>query len=259
MLPTGFRTFHFVSFLYVFFFSFLFLLFRFFSHYFVFVFFAFRFFSFLFVAFLLVFFSFFFFPFLFVSFRFFPFLSLQVPILKSEIEKILKTTLETFYDTNCMKYRCHRSSWREKIFSCLFPYSGTSNSEFLEHTSNARSEQTVPLDLVGCLRINVDVAIFQPYLDLEAGDNQSLKIQVARPGIEPRSSCSASQELNHSATAAPRTLRKENWNLKLTCRHINRRHFCFNIKSFSVHPLLWMNVMLDFICMVFAGMWTTFR
>ena len=36
------------------------------------------------------------------------------------------------------------------------------------------------------LRINVDWAIFQPYLDLEAGDNQSLKIQVARPGIEPR-------------------------------------------------------------------------
>ena len=53
------------------------------------------------------------------------------------------------------------------------------------------------------LRINVDLAIFQPYLDLEAGDNQSLKIQVARPGIEPRSSCSASQELNHSATVAP--------------------------------------------------------
>ena len=53
------------------------------------------------------------------------------------------------------------------------------------------------------LRINVDLAIFQPYLDLKAGDNQSLKIQVARPGIELRSSCSASQELNHSATAAP--------------------------------------------------------
>ena len=51
--------------------------------------------------------------------------------------------------------------------------------------------------------INVDLAIFQPYLDLEAGDNQSLKIQVARRGIEPRSSCSTSQELNHSATAAP--------------------------------------------------------
>ena len=53
------------------------------------------------------------------------------------------------------------------------------------------------------LRINVDLAIFQPYLDLEAGDNQSLKIQVARPGIEPRSFCSANQELNHSTTAAP--------------------------------------------------------
>ena len=39
-------------------------------------------------------------------------------------------------------------------------------------------------------------SIFQPYVDLEAGDNQSLKIQVARPGIEPRSSRSASQELN---------------------------------------------------------------
>ena len=52
------------------------------------------------------------------------------------------------------------------------------------------------------LRINVDLAIFQPYLDLEAGDNQSLKIQVARPGIEPRSSYSASQELNHSANTA---------------------------------------------------------
>ena len=46
------------------------------------------------------------------------------------------------------------------------------------------------------LRINVDLAIFQPYLDLKAGDNQSLKIQVARPGIEPRPSCSAIQELN---------------------------------------------------------------
>ena len=61
--------------------------------------------------------------------------------------------------------------------------------------------------LVGWLffRINVDLAIFQPYLDLEAGytSNQSLKIQVASPGIEPRSSCSASQELNHSAITAP--------------------------------------------------------
>ena len=56
------------------------------------------------------------------------------------------------------------------------------------------------------LRIKVDLAIFQPYLDLEAGDNQSLKIQVAGPEIKPRSSCSASQELNHSATTAPNYL-----------------------------------------------------
>ena len=65
------------------------------------------------------------------------------------------------------------------------------------------------------LRINVDLAIFQPYLDLEAGDNQSLKIKVARPGIEPRSSCSASQELNHSATAAPKSHLKEGNNSSL--------------------------------------------
>ena len=63
------------------------------------------------------------------------------------------------------------------------------------------------------LRINVDLAIFQPYLDLEAGDNQSLKIQVARSGIEPRSSCSASQKFNHSVTAAPDKIWKVNWQI----------------------------------------------
>ena len=57
--------------------------------------------------------------------------------------------------------------------------------------------------LVVVLRIYFPSVVFQPYRDLEAGDNQSLKIQVARPGIEPRSSCSTSQELNHWATAAP--------------------------------------------------------
>ena len=64
MSHTGFRTFHFVSFLYGFFFSFRFLLFRFFSHCFLFVFF----FAFLFVTFLTILLSFFF---LFVSFWFF--------------------------------------------------------------------------------------------------------------------------------------------------------------------------------------------
>ena len=52
------------------------------------------------------------------------------------------------------------------------------------------------------LRICVALAVFKQYCDLEVGDNQTLKIQVARPGIEPRTSCSASQELNHLATAA---------------------------------------------------------
>ena len=65
------------------------------------------------------------------------------------------------------------------------------------------------------LRINVDLAIFQPHLDLEAGDNQSLNIQVVRPGIEPWSSCSASREVNHSATAIP--FMKAYRNLKKSC------------------------------------------
>ena len=33
------------------------------------------------------------------------------------------------------------------------------------------------------LRMNVTLAVFQPYCDLEVGDNQSLKLQVARPII----------------------------------------------------------------------------
>ena len=62
------------------------------------------------------------------------------------------------------------------------------------------------VELVGwlvVLRIHVASSVFQSYRDLEARDNQSLKIEVARPRIEPQSCCSASQELNHSATAAP--------------------------------------------------------
>ena len=55
------------------------------------------------------------------------------------------------------------------------------------------------------LRIYVNLEIFHPYRDLEAGDNQS-EIVAARPGIEPRTSCSASQELNHCIIAAPNVL-----------------------------------------------------
>ena len=72
-------------------------------------------------------------------------------------------------------------------------------------TGGTKEEFLYPRWLVDwvVLRIYLASVVFQQYRDLEAGDNQSLKIQVARPGIEPRSSCSASQELNHSATAAP--------------------------------------------------------
>ena len=38
----------------------------------------------------------------------------------------------------------------------------------------------------------------------------------------------------------------------MTRRHLNRGHICSNIKSFSVQPLLCMNVMFDFICIGFA-------
>ena len=41
---------------------------------------------------------------------------------------------------------------------------------------------TINLGWLVVLRTNVDLVIFQPYLDLEAGDNQSLKIRVARGG-----------------------------------------------------------------------------
>ena len=41
------------------------------------------------------------------------------------------------------------------------------------------------VDWLVVLRINVDLAIFQPFLDLETGDNQSLKVQVVRPGMNP--------------------------------------------------------------------------
>ena len=39
----------------------------------------------------------------------------------------------------------------------------------------------IPLALLVVLRIYVASAVFQPYRDFEAGNNQSLKIQVTRP------------------------------------------------------------------------------
>ena len=56
--------------------------------------------------------------------------------------------------------------------------------------------------LLVVFRIYAALVIFHPYSDLEAGDNHS-GIVAARPGIEPQTSCSASQELNHYTTTAP--------------------------------------------------------
>ena len=95
-----------------------------------------------------------------------------------------------------------------EIFRITYNFSFICQYIFIWPISSGREISPLLIGWLVVLRINVDLAIFQPYLDLEAGDNQSLKIQVARPGIEPRSSCSASQELNHSATAAPSPLLK---------------------------------------------------
>ena len=60
--------------------------------------------------------------------------------------------------------------------------------------------------LLVVLRINVDSAIFQPYIDLEAGDNHSLKIQVARPGIEPGPLAPQAKSLTTRPPLLPQTL-----------------------------------------------------
>ena len=74
-----------------------------------------------------------------------------------------------------------------------------------------------------------------------------VKVIVSKPKIRCERFC-------HQKYTGEKAMSLNVHTLKLTCHHINRRHFCFNIKSISVHPLLWMNVMLDFICMVFFGM-----
>ena len=71
----------------------------------------------------------------------------------------------------------------------------------VEYYLHSNSTKTARIRLA-VLRIYVALAEFQPYHDLEAGE-----IQVARQGIEPRASYSASQELNYSAIAAPSTER----------------------------------------------------
>ena len=61
------------------------------------------------------------------------------------------------------------------------------------------------------LRIHVELAIFQPYFDLEAGDNQSLKIQVARPRTNPGPLVPQARSL----TTRPPLLLQAIWNIVL--------------------------------------------
>ena len=67
-----------------------------------------------------------------------------------------------------------------KNFSFFFCFPPRSWQVDLANTNEVKHEvHRVWLVVVG---INVDLAIFQPYLDLEAGDNQSLKIQSGEAG-----------------------------------------------------------------------------
>ena len=54
------------------------------------------------------------------------------------------------------------------------------------------------------LRIYIALVVFQPYRDLEAGDNQSLKFKWQGGESNP---CSASQELILITTWPPRSLK----------------------------------------------------
>ena len=61
--------------------------------------------------------------------------------------------------------------------------------------------------VIGCIEdLHRFIAVFKPYRDLKAGDNQSLKFQSGEAGNRNQTSCSASQELNHSATATSNLL-----------------------------------------------------
>ena len=107
-----------------------------------------------------------------------------------------------------------------------------------------RGKTTVLRIFVGwlvVLRIYVALAVFQPYLDLEAGDNQSLKIQVWRRRIEPRTSCSARQELNHSTTAAPLRIFVSEWDwlFNVTCNdssviHVTEHRYAGGLKKLNL-------------------------
>ena len=96
-------------------------------------------------------------------------------------------------------------------------------------------EPTIHKGSIDCwlvvLRINVDIAIFQPYLDLEAGDNQSLKIQVARLGINPGPLSPQAKSLTHKG-----------WNSLALLVETSRAYAI--PRCLSVHPSVWPSICL---------------
>ena len=76
--------------------------------------------------------------------------------------------------------------------------------------------------MVGCC-----IEDLRRFSDISAISRQEIisKIVVVRPGIEPRTSCSVSQELNHYITAAPYGMSYE----KMSIWHLKRFLYSFCI------------------------------
>ena len=95
----------------------------------------------------------------------------------------------------------------------------------IQNTSQARFQRSFDIKYglmfivswLVVLRINA-LAVFQPYRDLDAGDNKSLKFKwrggESNPGLS--TSCSASQELNHFATAVHSSKNTGNVNITIS-------------------------------------------
>ena len=109
-------------------------------------------------------------------------------------------------------------------------------------------------------RIYVTSAVFQPYHDLEAGDNQSLKIQVAGPGIKPGPLAPQAKPLT--------TLWLWHWVVTLgsrsQCTAWTKRIFVQNIKVLLLSfAILWKYYDIKFSCnsamTLTIEMWSSFK
>ena len=67
---------------------------------------------------------------------------------------------------------------------CNIPFAGDRIFRYFDTSYRFfQNLRPILLSWLVVLMIYVDSAVFHPYGDLEAGDNKSMKIQVARPGI----------------------------------------------------------------------------